>query len=119
MWIRVASFVTFGWSKRRVMTVGGWSPGLQSLVTGKVLPCGCLAGVYRTLSDEMAAIVDGPADTCSEGGHEQDGVLWRCRVEETECATDGDRVRKRYAMRMRPDQAAADYGPPLTGARRS
>jgi len=31
-----------------VWTLFGWTPGLRQIVAGRVLDCGCLAGLYET-----------------------------------------------------------------------
>ena len=37
----------------------------------RVLPCGCVAGVYETYDGETVAILDAPATSCAEPAHEQ------------------------------------------------
>ena len=59
-----------------VPTLLGWTPGLKSLVGGKVLVCGCLVGTYRTWRDETVAIVDARAGGCTHARHRQHAVLW-------------------------------------------
>jgi hypothetical protein len=37
----------------------------------RVLPCGCVAGVYETYDGETVAILDAPATSCAEPDHTQ------------------------------------------------
>jgi hypothetical protein len=73
---RLLSLVTLRKSKTHAVTIGGWTPGLRLLAKSQLLACGCLIGVYHTLSNEAVAIVDAPAGGCPHR-HDQDGVLWR------------------------------------------
>ena len=61
----------------RVLTIGGWTPGLQAIVGGRVLECGCLAGIYDTWSDGRVAILDGRDPDCPHAEHVDNRVLWR------------------------------------------
>jgi hypothetical protein len=74
-------FVTFGRSKSHAVTVGGWTPGIRCLAAGHWLSCGCLAGIYHTLSDDVAEIIDVPADDCPHR-HDRHLVLWRRPIAE-------------------------------------
>jgi hypothetical protein len=40
--------------------------GLRS----RLLPCGCVVGIYETYENEIIAIVDARGATCGEDGHE-------------------------------------------------
>lgn len=39
-------------------------------VSSRLLPCGCLAGVYETYDGEIVTIVDSRAPACSIAAHE-------------------------------------------------
>jgi hypothetical protein len=72
------TFLTFFTFRRdRARSVFGWTPGLQSILRGRILPCGCLTGVYDTCARELAEIVDTRHPACSNPDHEPDTVLWR------------------------------------------
>jgi hypothetical protein len=57
----------------------GLNPRLLSLVSppmrllrglsGRVLPCGCLVGVYETYSGGVVATIDARGATCTQPGH--------------------------------------------------
>ncbi len=69
-------FVTFGRAKNHAVTIGGWTPGIRALARGHALSCGCLAGIYHTLSEDVAEIIDAAAGDCPLG-HDKNLVLWR------------------------------------------
>jgi hypothetical protein len=56
------------------LTVLGWTPGLRRIVAGRVLPCGCLVGIYERWTGGCVEILDGRSDSC-ELGHELNLVL--------------------------------------------
>jgi hypothetical protein len=58
-------------------TIFGWTPGLHALVSGRLLACGCLAGLYRTWGGGMMIIVDSRGDACTHPDHAVNRVLWR------------------------------------------
>jgi hypothetical protein len=76
-------FVTFGRSKSHAVTIGGWTPGIGFLAAGHPLSCGCLAGIYHTLSKDVAEIIDAPANECPYR-HDRNLVLWRRPIDEYE-----------------------------------
>ena len=39
-------------------------------LTGRSLPCGCLAGVYETYDGEIVGILDARGPSCSDRTHE-------------------------------------------------
>ena len=39
-------------------------------LTSRVLPCGCVAGVYETYSGETVTLLDEREATCQDGTHE-------------------------------------------------
>jgi hypothetical protein len=49
----------------------------MSLVTGRVLGCGCLTGTYRTASGEVVMILDARGGACPHLHHRKNAVLWR------------------------------------------
>jgi hypothetical protein len=51
------------------LTVLGWTPGLRRIVAGRVLPCGCLVGVYERWTGGCVEILDGRCENC-ELNHE-------------------------------------------------
>lgn len=53
----------------RARSLMGWTPGLRSLVSGRVLPCGCVAGVYETWTRTFVTIVDERSSGCELDGH--------------------------------------------------
>lgn len=70
------------------LTVLGWTPGLRRLVAGRVLPCGCLVGVYERWSGGCVEILDGRCESC-ELSHKVDLVL---HVATRDYATDMPRA---------------------------
>jgi hypothetical protein len=54
----------------------GWTPGLKSLVGGRVLPCGCLAGTYDTWMGATVVILDARSARCQRPRHRTHAVLW-------------------------------------------
>ena len=56
-------------------TFFGWTPGLRRLVTGQLLDCGCLIGVYETKHAELVKIIDSLAAQCTVSGHAVHMVL--------------------------------------------
>jgi hypothetical protein len=69
------TFFTLTGNNSKARTIGGWSPGLRTLVGSRVLPCGCMTGVYETWSNEQIAIIDAHGDTCTIATHETDRIL--------------------------------------------
>ena len=39
-------------------------------LTSRLLPCGCVAGVYETYGGETVALLDDRQPTCTNAGHE-------------------------------------------------
>jgi hypothetical protein len=70
-------FISFDPSGSHVTTIGGWTPGLRALLAGRMLPCGCLIGIYQTASGELTGIIDATSKGCTEG-HDANRVVWRC-----------------------------------------
>ena len=60
---------------RRAWTFWGWTPGIERLVAGKVLACGCLIGGYDTRTGQRVEIVDAKALNCHNSGHVPNLVL--------------------------------------------
>jgi len=56
------------------LTVLGWTPGLRRIVAGRVLPCGCLVGVYERWTGGCVEILDGRGENC-ELNHKVNLVL--------------------------------------------
>jgi hypothetical protein len=59
-----------------VRTILGWTPGLRTLVGGRVLPCGCLAGTYHTWGSQVVVILDAKDEACDDARHRHNAVLW-------------------------------------------
>ena len=38
-------------------------------LSGRVLACGCVAGVYETYDGAVVMIIDAPAASCGQAGH--------------------------------------------------
>jgi hypothetical protein len=53
----------------------GWTPGLRNLVSGGVLPCGCLVGTYETWTRRVITIVDERASACGDDRHQANAIL--------------------------------------------
>ena len=60
---------------RRAWTFWGWTPGIQRLVAGKGLACGCLIGEYDIRTGQRVVIVDAKALNCHNSGHVPNLVL--------------------------------------------
>lgn len=60
----------------RARTFFGWTPGLR-LVSGRVMPCGCLTGTYDAAGGDSLTILDEPASTCADPAHRRHAILWR------------------------------------------
>ena len=69
------TFVTADGAPVKARTIGGWSPGVRTLVGSRVLPCGCMAGVYETWSNRQVVIIDAHGETCTDATHETNGIL--------------------------------------------
>ena len=52
-----------------VPTFLGWTPGLRSLVSGRVLPCGCLIGIYEARGGYLMEILDARGTDCTDRTH--------------------------------------------------
>lgn len=59
----------------KVPTFLGWTPGLRSLVAGRLLTCGCLVGVYQTRAGAILEILDACGPACPHPGHQQNSVI--------------------------------------------
>lgn len=56
-------------------TILGWSPGVRALLGGRVLPCGCLVGVYATWRGDAVSIIDDRAPRCPHGEHRPNALI--------------------------------------------
>ena len=61
-------------SGRSAPTFFGWTPGLRHLVSGRLLACGCLVGLYETWDRSFVEIVDSIVEPCGVG-HDVNHVL--------------------------------------------
>jgi hypothetical protein len=68
------TFLTFPQASK-APTIAGWTPGVRTLVEGRVLPCGCLIGTYETWTRKLVTIVDARGDTCSDGAHAMNAIV--------------------------------------------
>ena len=68
-------FFTLNRDNSKARTIAGWSPGVRTLVGSRVLPCGCLAGVYETWSNQQVTIVDAHGQVCTLPAHETNQIL--------------------------------------------
>ena len=41
----------------------------------RLLPCGCLAGIYETYADTTVTIIDARGEHCDNGEHAEGGVM--------------------------------------------
>lgn len=53
----------------------GWTPFLRCTLRSRLLPCGCVVGVYETRSGEVIEIVDARGADCPYSTHDIDVVL--------------------------------------------
>ncbi len=44
-------------------------------LSSRLLPCGCLAGIYETYRDEIVAIVDARHSGCADPSHNTGNVI--------------------------------------------
>ena len=44
-------------------------------LSGRVLACGCVAGVYETYDGAVVMIIDAPAPSCGQAGHESGNIV--------------------------------------------
>jgi hypothetical protein len=61
--------------RAKARTILGWTPGLRSLVSGAVLPCGCLVGTYETWTQSLITIVDERGTECGDDRHQANAIL--------------------------------------------
>jgi hypothetical protein len=54
---------------KTVPTFFGWTPGLRSLVAGRVLNCGCLIGLYETRAGALIEVLDARGPACQDRTH--------------------------------------------------
>jgi hypothetical protein len=44
-------------------------------VSSRLLPCGCLTGVYETYDGDIVTIVDAPSESCADPSHTNGNVI--------------------------------------------
>ena len=44
-------------------------------LASRILPCGCVAGLYETYDAQTVAILDVPASSCADAAHQRGNVL--------------------------------------------
>ena len=59
-----------------VRSILGWTPGVRTLLGGRVLACGCLAGTYQTWGNQVVVILDARCEGCGHESHRPHVVLW-------------------------------------------
>lgn len=59
----------------RVRTILGWTPGLRTFLSGRVLPCGCLTGTYETWTQGTVTIIDARGCNCPNAGHQTNVIV--------------------------------------------
>lgn len=93
------TFLTFLTTSRdsRARTILGWTPGLRSLVGGRVLPCGCLTGIYNTWGGDVVAIIDAKGESCWYEQHGEHSILWRRAPQHTTMLPDDPALRRPQA----------------------
>jgi hypothetical protein len=67
--------MTSAHDRSKARSLMGWTPGLRTLVSGRVLPCGCVAGVYETWARSLVTILDERDASCQNPGHAVHEVL--------------------------------------------
>lgn len=60
--------------KRRVFSIGSWSPALRMLLTSGTSTCGCVVGVYQVWAGTPVSVVDF-ADAHCPHRHRQGDVI--------------------------------------------
>ena len=55
----------------------GWTPGLRSLLSGRVLSCGCLVGDYQTWRGREMTIIDARGPQCECDRHQVNAIVSR------------------------------------------
>jgi hypothetical protein len=53
----------------------GWTPALRRMLRGRVLSCGCTAGVYETWSGAVVHLIDVRSNGCAVTTHIVDAVV--------------------------------------------
>jgi hypothetical protein len=76
----------------RARTVLGWTPGLHTLLGGRVLSCGCLAGTYHAWNNQVVVILDDRFDGCVNERHKRHAVLWASTSVANKVASEYDDV---------------------------
>ena len=69
------TFFTLSGDNSKARTIAGWSPGVRALLGSRVLPCGCLTGIYETWANRQVTIIDARGDACTIARHETNGIL--------------------------------------------
>ncbi len=70
-----SAVLTSAHDRSKARSLMGWTPGLRSLVSGRVLPCGCVAGVYETWTRSLVTILDERDVRCQNPGHAVHEIL--------------------------------------------
>lgn len=60
--------------KRRVFSIGAWSPALRTMLTSGTGACGCLVGVYQVWAGAPLTVVDHAHTQCPHH-HRQGDVV--------------------------------------------
>jgi hypothetical protein len=64
-------------------------------LTSRLLPCGCIAGVYETYDGTIVTVLDERQETCTNASHENgNSVPELANLQRSEVALHTDRQRK-------------------------
>ena len=59
-------------------------------LSSRLLPCGCVAGVYETYEGEIVTIIDAPGPSCADTAHAEGNVIPNPVTAEAARASTGD-----------------------------
>jgi len=51
--------------KRRVFSIGTWSPALRTMLNSRIEPCGCVVGVYLSWRGKPVDVIDVANPRCA------------------------------------------------------
>ena len=61
-------------------------------LSGRLLPCGCLAGVYEMYDGDIVTIIDARGSACQEAGHSLHAVIAAVSADAGRRPSRSDRV---------------------------
>jgi hypothetical protein len=59
----------------QLISLLGWTPGVQAFMGSRVLECGCVAGTYETWRKERVEVIDWRSERCTDHHHRVNLVL--------------------------------------------